>query len=148
MKYSLQESIQPVSDYCKECMRRNSALPTGIAEESRSPSTSTSTLNSYQNGRICSLNATTLEDLLKNSAIGVEICQYHATHNKLNDSHRDILTSIIVDNFSDNNIGMQMTDIVSSTNAIQALFSSETTVRLIFYIFFFHVLFIFLIFFY
>lgn len=73
-----------------------------------------------------------LLELLNGSEKGVEILNHSKSKSGLDEISKDILMSVIVDNFSNNNKVMSMHDIVSATNAIISIFPSENKVRLFF----------------
>lgn len=86
---------------------------------------------------INSINNVNLVQILKESEKGAEVLNFFEKENVLDDFHKDILTSIIVDSYSNNRKFMSMNDIVSATNAIISIFPSENKVSFFSLILFF-----------
>lgn len=134
----MQANVVSVSKSCRDWLDLNSGLTNRTSEPDREPVRGSISPSSSIGSENNLINDIKLLELLKNSEMGVEVLNMYQKENVLNETHKDILTSVIVDSYSNNRKAMSMSDIISATNAILILFPSENKVR--FFCFFnFHI---------
>lgn len=80
------------------------------------------------------LNKISLQDLLSKTEKGLSILEFYQKEQSLDESHKSMLVSIVVESYTSRLKEMSMKEIDLATNAIQSLFPNEEKVSFLHHI--------------